>query len=497
MEATPVSNQLPEDSGCVSGSFSSSSIFGSTPKDDFATPNFPTASRKRKFGQMQLNARRLQDVIESCPSTPQFSSTLNESLVNNLENIHIKASIYSEKKNSFAESTRRDFSVLKTPPLCAPATPEKRIGSFDDVKKLKPGVYNLKVVKESPVKEAHDILYANLKSNIIRKTFSPSKFRENLEKCSSPAKKCLFDSSEKSKFLKLFYEVTTNSVIMSVLLPYLSDGDLYRLSLVSPSLKRAILMNFEARNRFEIFMEVHRENKENYRITPPRSPEKCDSPPGSPSRFNEYFKIAKLLNEKQSLSKCPRCDNPCIVDSSIGQCQNQVSCGYIYCLKCFSFSDTGPENFYDGCQSSALLRNTPQTRLSDMSNSGRSTGHITLGESSSHLYSIFHSPKSSLNFEDSSGFISENDFSPKPLHVKKNLSQKLRSVRPSTKVFHLYNDVVSTSAPPKRRPSLAAVPVIPLEGNRIQEIEPPSPPKVRNIVACSKQSKRNLKRLTR
>lgn len=83
-----------------------------------------------------------------------------------------------------------------------------------------------------------------------------------------------------------------------------------------------------------------------------------------------------------------------------------------------------------------------------------------------------------------------------PTSVKRNLSQKLKSIRPKTQVFHLFNDVVPPITPLKRRASLVTTPVIPLEKNRIKDFEPPSPPKVR-ISACSKQSKRNLKRLTR
>ncbi|KAL3271107.1 hypothetical protein HHI36_021603 [Cryptolaemus montrouzieri] len=489
MDATPLSGHISEDSGCISGSFSTSSVFGSTPVEDFTTPSVPLLSRKRKYGQNQLHARRLQDVMESCLSTPQFSSTLNESLVNNLEKCHI----INSQENDVSEYVHNDFVNSKATLVSTPATPEKKNGYLEDAKKLKGGTfYNTKLTNESPLKEAHDILYANLRSNNIT-SFSPLKFRESLEKLASPAKKCLFDSSEKQRNFKLFSQVTSNSVIMSKFFPYLSDGDIYRLSLVSPSLKQAILLNVEARNRFEIFTEVHRENKENYKVTPPRSPEKSDSPPGSPSMFNTYVKIGKLLRDNQSLAKCPRCSKPALVENSIGQCQNQISCGYIYCLKCFSSSSTGPEDFYDRCQSSALLKNSKRNRLSDMSNNGR----YKSDESSSYICSIFHSPKSNRNSEDSSGFISENEYSPKPFHAKRNLSRKLTSVRSNAKVFHLFNDVVPTSVPRKIRTSLSAVPVIPLDNQRKQDIEPPSPPKVRNVVACSQQSKRNLKRLTR
>ncbi|XP_044762901.1 uncharacterized protein LOC123319901 [Coccinella septempunctata] len=494
MEATPVSHQLSEDSGCISGSFSTSAIFGSTPSTEFTTPTSHVNSRKRKYNQSFFAAKKLQDVIEStpCTSSPIFSSTLNESLVDNLENFHIRTSCPLDLGTSSIHDKSRDSYCKKK--ISFPATPEKRIGYIEEAKKFKSDYYfNLKV-SESPVKEAHDILYANLKPN-VRKPFSPFKFRDCSEKLASPAKKCLFETHEKLRTQKLFSQVVSNPVIMSVMYKYLSNGDIYRLSHVSASLKDAILTHAEARKRYEVFMEVHKQNKENYQRTPPSSPEKSDSPPGSPSRFNEYVKIGKLLNYHQSLTKCPRCEKPSIVENSIGQCQNVVSCGYIYCQKCFSFSETGPEDFYDSCQSSALVKNSSRSGLSDMSNSDRSTNRFN-EESSSHLYSIFQSPRNSRIFEESSGFISENEYSPKPCSVKRNLSQKLKNIRPKTQVFHLFNDVVPPTAPLKKRVSLFTTPVISLEKEKIQDFDPPSPPKIR-ILACSKQSKRNLKRLTR
>lgn len=282
MEATPLSHQLSEDSGCISSSFSTSVIFGSTPSSEYTTPT-AVGSRKRKYEQSFITAKRLQDVIEStpCTSSPMFSSTLNESLVNNLENFHIRNSIHENPKATFINN--------KYP---IPSTPEKRIGYIDDVKKFRPDYYFNLSVNESPVKEAHDILYANLKP-IVRKPFSPFKFRESADKTASPVRKCLFDSNEKLRLQRLFTQVIFNPVITSVLYKYLSDGDIYRLSLVSASLKDAVYMNVGARNRYEIYMKHHKLNKENYQQTPPSSPEKSESPPGSPSRFNEYVKVSK------------------------------------------------------------------------------------------------------------------------------------------------------------------------------------------------------------
>lgn len=52
------------------------------------------------------------------------------------------------------------------------------------------------------------------------------------------------------------------------------------------------------------------------------------------------------LNPNQSLTKCPKCDKPSVVEKSIAQCQEVNSCGYIFCQKCDSYS-YDPKEFYD------------------------------------------------------------------------------------------------------------------------------------------------------
>lgn len=56
-----------------------------------STPVLNNVSRKRKASYTEhYNVRKLAEVVESYPSTPQFCSTLNESLMNNLEKFHIE-----------------------------------------------------------------------------------------------------------------------------------------------------------------------------------------------------------------------------------------------------------------------------------------------------------------------------------------------------------------------------------------------------------------------
>lgn len=112
---------------------------------------------------------------------------------------------------------------------------------------------------------------------------------------------------------------------------------------------------------------LHKLNKENYKITPPSSPESQNLfPEGSFSpgsrKFAEFVETGTRiclvqscwccnsvivagshLNPNQSLTKCPKCIRPSVVEKSIAQCN---SCGYIYCQKCESFS-YDPEKFVD------------------------------------------------------------------------------------------------------------------------------------------------------
>lgn len=200
------------------------------------------------------------------------------------------------------------------------------------------------------------------------------------------------------------------------------------------------------------------------------------------------FQLAKTLSQGQTLTKCPACTRPSVMEKNIGQCQNPV-CGYIYCSICLSCSTTGPEDFHDRCQKSQLLIDKPTTRrssrigLSDLSNSGVDLEH------SCFFPEISHNSRNN----DTSGYVSEMD---SPVNrVKRNLTRRFSDKGGIVLAENNRRASVTTPVFRKRRSSL--VPVISNEIKKEDAVEPPpSPPKVENI-ACSKQSKKNLKRLLR
>lgn len=193
--------------------------------------------------------------------------------------------------------------------------------------------------------------------------------------------------------------------------------------------------------------------------------------------------MARTLAHGQTLTKCPACTRPSVMEKNIGQCQNPF-CNYIYCSLCLSFSTTGPEDFNDKCQRSQLLVEKPRRSsrfgLSDLSNSGFDL------EASGILPGLSHSSR------NDTGYASEME---SPVNrVKRNL---IRSSSDKTNVLAENNKCLSVKQHYKKRRS-SLVPVI--SNNDVKEntdvVEPPSPPKVKNI-AGSKQSKKNLKRLLR
>lgn len=429
MDVTPYQERETEDSGCHTGSFENSRIpFESTPN---ITPTTSLeVSRKRKAP--------LINIPETCP-TPQFSSTLNESLLN-LEKCTITPNYYVERSELNFDTKPSKYAKFNDTPV--------------------------KEKVQSPYKEAIDILYPAKPVISGRKT--PQKVN-SAKRIFSPAKKRLFAPTRVDPMRYFAW----NSLILEKIFENLSDGDLFRISMVSKTWNKALMNDAKASVRYQDFVERHRVNKENYSVTPPDSPPSPDSPPVSPGRlrFHAYAKIAKTLTQTQSLTKCPACGRPSIMEKNIAQCQN-LHCGYIFCSICLSFSTTGPEEFHDKCQKSKLLIDKPRRSsrfsLSDLSNSGFDMEHSTL-------------------FTESSGYVSEIE---SPLHrVKRNLIGRFSTER--TGILSENNRNVSVKVHhKKRRASL-----VPVVSNEVKEnldvVEPPSPPKV----ACSKQSKKNLKRL--
>lgn len=427
MESTP---NVSEDSGCVLGSFEAS--FESTPNTTMPS------IRKRKVESVGLT-----DI-----ATPQFSSTMNESLLDKIEKCKITPCL--------------EAKPAKLAKFDSKSTPIKERGCYS----------------ESPLKEAIDILYPTKPSVPLRKSATPQKVFGG-KKIYSPAKKRLFnETSLKKDPMKYF---AGHSLIIAKIFANLSGGDLYRVSLVSKTWNTALFSDTRAYNRYKDYIDSQKINKENYSITPPNSPPSPDSPPVSPGsrQFHAYMKLAKTLNPNQTLRKCPVCNRPSVVEKNIAQCQN-LNCGYIFCLACSSFSATGPEDFHDRCQKSLLLvdrpRRSSKIALSDLSNSAVDLPDLCL--------------VSQNVSRDTSGYVSEFD---SPVRrVKRNLNGSFSGK--AGVLAESNRNVVEVHK--RRRRSLAVFPVVSKEIKENVEAEPPSPPKVESV-ACSKQSKKNLKRLLR
>ncbi|KAJ8957958.1 hypothetical protein NQ318_001957 [Aromia moschata] len=480
----------------------SRSLFESTPKtDNESTPLSLTTSRKRKASFLESYKRKnLADVIElSCSPSPQFSSTLNESLSSNLENVHIEneeaqkgatAKIFE----SYENATKKIRSAPNTPEMQLKPTRElgKKANTNSFVKNFS------QFTVQSPLnKEAYGILYPDLPPlDPLRKPLTPQKFKESLEKSSTPAKKCLFTTSLK----ELFREVFTNNVIVSKIFVHLSDGDLYRLSMVSKTLKGSLMLDTKAYDRYCRFVRHYKGSKENYRITPPKSPKKDEGNAGdSPDSKNFYYfcSIATELNKNQSLVKCPRCNKASIVENFIGQCQDVNRCGYIFCQKCNSFANN-PKDFKDKCNNAQLVNVRRRSRLGDLSNATVTSDYAT--DSGSSFFTSSSLNMSLSNKYDSSGFFSEGEANTSLLAVKRNLSQSFTSpYETKPRALSSSNTRVGMHHHRLQRRSslLSVVQTCDSTAKTTEIVEPSSPPKIKPYSVCSKQSKRNLKRLTR
>ncbi|XP_018569958.1 uncharacterized protein LOC108909965 [Anoplophora glabripennis] len=511
MDNTPSSLQNSE-SGCFD---SSRSLFESTPNaGSNTTPLYPQ-SRKRKASFLEnCSARKLTDVIEACPLSPPFSSTFNESLLNHLEKFHIQ----TEENNSKDEkdlvidlgSTEKPYHEIK---ICrnneygrkkfrsAPNTPKKQAWDVLDTPKranTSSFVKNFSQINmQSPLnKEAYGILYPDLPPlEPCKKPLTPQKFKQNLEKTATPAKKCLFVTPRRDLFKKVF----SNTIIVANIFRHLSDGDLYRLSMVSHSLKDSLRLDVNAYDRYRRFLYAHKSSKENYRITPPKSPEKEDSVAETDldsKNFYYFCSIASELNKNQSLMKCPRCGKPSVVENAIGQCQDLNSCGYIFCQKCNSFANN-PKDFRDKCNNAQIVNVRPRSRLGDLSNSTITSDYMT--DNSNSFFSSSSLNLSLSNKYDSSGFFSECEGNTPVLKAKRNLSRSFTT--PSTikpRALSSKNNIQGATYPHKVQRRSSILPVIPMEAPKpVEIVEPSSPPKVKSYAICSKQSKNNLKRLTR
>lgn len=485
---TPSLRESYEDSGCLLTTNSSSILYSATP-----TTSFPT-SRKRKSSHDNYLQKKPTFDYDNI-----FSSTLNESLSKSLEKCSLSYTPNFYVERSPSESSQKRYRLDDSPKFqpktrSAPSTPTKHLEDEVHVEKSRSepitGFYFTPDINyKLGTQEKFALLYPNIHNNVSpTKVKTPEKLREFLKKVNSPAKKRLFDNVHiERRFtdpITLFTVKNDFRHIVSNIFQYLSEADLCSVSRVSRVWKRALCNDRKAFPRYFTYSQVFTSNKENIvldslsfgePIMPPLSPET--------DMFRLYMKIASHLTPSQSLHKCLRCTKPAVIQSSISQCQNP-NCQYISCINCLSFSLSGPENFIDKCHMSELIVNR--------SNSFNRSGLYDISNASMYTPPSFLTNDCHTNSQsklDSSGYVSEYDVTPS---VKRNLSVSLESKRPLQPVS--INKIDGCVRRKTRKLSLASVVTPNTTPNIIEIDEPSSPPKIK-IIAGSKQSKKNLKRL--
>lgn len=313
MDFTPQPNavNISEDSGCFTGSFDNSRIpFESTPNYAKTAPHStPTSSlvsntsRKRKISHAEYTVtRRLAEISEICPS-PQFCSTLNESLVNNLEKCSITANFYTERPELVFEENPpakvHKLSECKSKAHSAPATPIKQMKNEDfcsETSRAQSSYYKIPpVINESPYKETLDIIYPVKPTVPAKKSSTPQKYNFFTKRVHSPAKKRLFEQADiridPFKFFK------GNILVISKIISMVSDKDLCRMRTVSKLWCEVVDGDTKTCERYRGFTQQQKVNKENRSYTPPDSPPSPDSPPVSPGRrqFHRWTKVSILF----------------------------------------------------------------------------------------------------------------------------------------------------------------------------------------------------------
>lgn len=478
----------------LSSSFYSSNLFESTPK---AQPDrlFTSSSKKRKVQYSDIRIRR-GDSLEPSPSTTPDLNASSECLSKNFENFKIEQNYFNV--DNWDEPATKYFKnngceKIVTPP----STPEFHSKTFESTPKKSESFlkYASACSVASPLKEQHDILYPSLKP------LKPLKIKERFDRIGYNS--TLFKSNV-VRDSKKFREFISNDVIMEKVFSYLSDGDLFRVSMI-PSFKDAISRNLKITERYEKFKECHKNNKENYKITPPSSPETQQlfsdgSSSPSSKNFRDFVDLGTQLSHNQSLTKCPQCEKPSVLENSIGQCQNVNSCGYIFCQKCDSFAYT-PTAFIDKCREITLgqsLSSKKRRGLEDLSNLSLDFNDSSIMNSTSLNYH-------SSNMYYSSGYGSSYETSRTPLSVKRNLNKSSfvsndSALKQQNSLFDISNRSITTTKDQKRegkRKSLPHVAPVIQNERKIVEIKEPASPPLKMYSACSKQSKKMLKRLTR
>ncbi|KAK9754205.1 hypothetical protein QE152_g1439 [Popillia japonica] len=463
-----VYSNTPEDSGADSG-LGESSRNESNPNSLYTPTTSFVTSRKRKIIDQPLlksadsiesspwikNSEILYqpllksaDSIESSPwikNSEILSSTLNDSITTGVENCKL---IENYNCSYYADASNNNLKDIKEPSTPEKSTSNKRYCTSPRVSPM------LKL--GSP--ERNDILYPN-RSNLSR--FSESK------RC-SPAKKNLFPSRIRKDPVVFFSRDRGCRHITFQIFLALCDSDLYTCS--------------------KVFTQCCIMNKEN----------NCDYPlinaMGGASQMKQSTpiqplpmmdEITKSLTENQHLEKCLFCSRPvAIVECNISQCISPT-CGAIRCLNCNSISKTGPEDFVNKCEQSALVLNKPPSRNSLLDSPKR---YQTTGGLPSFLLNDTLNTSQAFN---SSGYLTDGEPA-----TPQNSSFRLKDREKAdiSRVLKNCNSRILNRSDKNWEARNSILPVIRVARPREEIIEPSSPPKVKHV-AGSKKSKKMLKRL--
>lgn len=185
------------------------------------------------------------------------------------------------------------------------------------------------------------------------------------------------------------------------------------------------------------------------------------------------------------MERCLFCNKPvAIVERNISQCTS-VSCGAIRCLKCDSISTTGPENFVNECQQSTLLIEKPPPRYSLLSSPKRYQNADGIP-----TFFLDDSINTSQTL-NSSGYLTDTELTQTPHRHSGSFTREKADI---SQVLKTCNMRVINKPEKNWSRRNSVLPVISTTRKKEEIVEPSSPPKIKHV-ACSKKSKRMLKRL--
>lgn len=198
--------------------------------------------------------------------------------------------------------------------------------------------------------------------------------------------------------------------------------------------------------------------------------------------------MAANLSKSQQLTKCPRCGDPSVLEHNIAQCTKLI-CQYIWCNRCLSGSEQGPEHFICKCEKGTTPPRTDKSSLGDISN-------IESPKSCSFLNDQYYNASATLNNtgNTSSGYFSQSDVDKSTVSSSKVNKSALRVS--NTCISSIEKKYVQ---PERNLSSFHSVAEVCMRQKlyKKQVYEPSSPPKVKMNIVGSEKSKKSLRRLCR